>query len=421
MICRLPFGRDHVAVDLRGFRVRALRPSRQRSAADPAALVAGAIDAPLEGPPLAELARGRARAAVVVPDATRSVDLPTTLPPILDRLARGGVASERIVVVVACGTHPAVGEEAVRELVGDVGPGVTVIQHDSRDPEQLAPAGRLPDGADLLLSKWVVEADLVITLGGVRHHYFAGFGGGPKMLFPGVGSYDQIQRNHARVIRETSTGWERVRACEPGRLVGNPVAEEIAAAADCRPPDLAVCLVPGAPPGFAEAWAGPWRPAFERAVASVRSAFEVDEGPFDLVVASGGGHPSDATLIQAHKGLDAACRFAAPGARILYVAAMGEGAGSRDMAPFLADPRPEEIQRRLAEGWVQYGHTAWRLVQRTGECTVQLHSKLAEDLQCRLGFEPAPAPEAVVAGWRQEFEGATVGVIAEAAVYPPAQ
>jgi nickel-dependent lactate racemase len=417
VICRLPFANDRVAVDLRGFRVRALRPAGGRAVADPGRAVAAALDAPRDTKPLREMARGCATATVVVPDATRAVDLPRTLPPILDRLGEG-VPHDRITVLVACGTHPPATEDEISHLVGELPRGVTVVQHDSRDEAALRPAGPLPDGRTLRLSRHLTDADLLVTMGAVRHHYFAGFGGGPKMIFPGAGEHDQIQHNHARVFRPLGDHWERHPMAEPGRLAGNPVAEEIALAADLRPPDLAICLVPAAGGGFSEVVAGRWRTAFTEAVDRVRAAFEIADGPFDLVVASGGGHPSDGTLIQAHKGLDAACRFAAPGAEILYVAAMTGGAGSPAMGPFLDDPDPERLLDALRRTWVQYGHTTFRLVDKTSRFRVHLHSVWKDPALDGLGFHAAPDPAAVVARWREERPGATVGVMADGAVYP---
>jgi hypothetical protein len=88
------------------------------------------------------------------------------------------------------------------------------------------------------------------------------------------------------------------------------------------------------------------------------------------------------------------------------------------MAPFLADPHPEAILGLLQEGWVQYGHTTLRLVEKTGGHRVHLHSKLDPELSARLGFLSCPDPEAVVEKWRQLNAGATVGVMVSGAVFP---
>jgi nickel-dependent lactate racemase len=135
-------------------------------------------------------------------------------------------------------------------------------------------------------------------------------------------------------------------------------------------------------------------------------------------VASAGGAPADATLIQAHKGLDAACRFLEDGGEVLFAADLSSGSGSADMEPFLADPRPSAILQRLAEQWVQYGHTTLRLVSLTARHRVHLVSRLDDRLARRLGFHPVSEPSAVVDAWRRARGGDTVAVIAGQPVFP---
>ena len=419
MIVNIPFGSQRVPLDLRGLKVRALRPAAPVGTSDPGGLVGGALAYPLDGPPLAERARGRRTATVVVPDATRKAALPSVLPEILRHLQRGGITDEGITVLVACGTHPHVGGEALRGLLGSLPSRVRVIEHDSRAAEELRTVGELRPGIPLRLHRAAVDCDLLVTVGMVRHHYFAGFGGGPKMVFPGVGGYEEIQANHALVLRNIDGEPGRHPRCEPGNLDENPVAGEIARAADLRPPDCALCLVEGSGGGLAWAGAGGWRGAFGAAVERVRSWYEVPApAPFDLMVACGGGAPMDTTLIQAHKGLDAASRFLAPGGELLYLASLDGGAGSPEMAPFLEDPRPQAILARLAEGWVQYGHTTLRIIEKTRRFRVRLHSRLDPTLGSALGFDPAPDPEAVLDSWRRQWPGASLGVMAQGIVYP---
>lgn len=418
MIIRFPYGRGAVPVDLRSFRIRPLQPEGPRGRRDPAQMVLEAVATPLSGLSLEAHARGAGDVVVIVPDGTRSARIPDILPALSQALTRWGIAPERQTVVVATGTHPPTPREALGLIVGSLDSQVGVIQHEARDASTLAVAGTLRGGRVIRLQRKVMEAELLITIGAVRHHYFAGFGGGPKMVFPGVAGYEEIQANHARVFDLSGRGPWRRPECEPGRLEGNPVAEEIGEAADLRPPDLAVCLVPAADGGVAEAVAGPWREAFAAAVARVRAVFEVSKGDFDLIVASGGGVPSDETLIQAHKGLDAACRFARPGAEVLYLASMAGGPGSDAIRSFLADPRPDVILERLARGWVQYGHTTYRLVEKTARHRVSLLTEARWEGLEGLGFERVATADEVVDRWREEFPGATVGVMTGPTVYP---
>jgi len=418
MIIHLPFGRGAVPVDLRGFRIRPLQPEGPRGRPDPAQMVLDAVARPLSGHSLEVRARAAGNVVVVVPDGTRSARIPNILPALSQALTDWGIAPVRQTVVVACGTHPPAPREALDFIVGSLDPSVTVIQHDAHDASVLVVAGTVRAGGVIRLHREVMEADLLVTIGAVRHHYFAGFGGGPKMVFPGVAGYEEIQANHARVFDFSGTGSMRRPECEPGRLKANPVAEEIGEAADLRPPDIAVCLVPGIDGGVAKAVAGFWRDAFGAAVTLVREIFEVSDGAFDLLVASGGGAPADDTLIQAHKGLDAACRFARPGAEVLFLASMAGGPGSDAIRPFLEDPRPESILEHLKDRWVQYGHTTFRLVEKTARHRVNLLTKARWEGLEGLGFKRVATADEVVERWREDFPGATVGVLTGPAVYP---
>jgi nickel-dependent lactate racemase len=240
------------------------------------------------------------------------------------------------------------------------------------------------------------------------------------MVFPGVAGYAEIQANHARVVDLAVTPPRRHPGCEPGAIAGNPVAEEIAVAAALRPPDLALLLVHGSDGRPAWAAAGPLPAVFPVAIERVRSWYEVTAGPFSRVVASAGGFPADHTIIQAHKALDAACRFAGPGAEVLFAASCAGGPGSPDMGPFLADPRPEAIIARLADRYVQYGQTTLRLVEKTARFRINWLTRLDGDLVTRLGATPVASAQRVLDRWRDEAAGDVVGVVTGAPVYPRA-
>ncbi len=419
MIVKLPLGNDTRAVDLREFRVRPLAPSAPRGRLDCRALVNRALDHPEGGRSLEERAADCRSAAVVVPDQTRPAALAQVLPLVLGRLLAAGIPTDGITVLVANGTHPPVSQEDLAAIVGQLPAGVHVVQHRCRTRTDLTFVGELESGLRVRLNRVAVDADVVVTIGAVRHHYFAGFGGGGKLIFPGVAGYDEIQVNHSRVLERDATGkLKRHPGCEPGILVGNPVAEEIAAAVELQPPDFSLCLIPGSDGRIAHAIGGSWRAAFEAAVDRVREWYEVSSVPRSrLAVASAGGDPTDATLIQAHKALDAVCRFVEADGEVLFFADLGGGSGSPDMESFLRDPRPEEIMRRLRDRWVQYGHTTLRIVEKTSRYRVYLVSQLDPTVAARLGFHAVADAAEVTARWRERYSGTTVTVLPGPAVY----
>ena len=420
MIVKLPFGRDTRAVDLREFRVRTVAPSAPPGRQDCSAIVARAMDEPTDGLSFAEMASRRSSLTIVVPDGSRFAALGQVLPVALDRAIAAGVPASAITVLLALGTHPPMSEAAVEVLLGPLPRGVQKVQHRSRDRSVLVPVGDLASGLHVRLNRAVIDADFVMTIGAVRHHYFAGFGGGGKLVFPGVAGYEEIQSNHSRVMRRDESGvLHRHPGCEPGLLAGNPVAEEIAAAVELHPPDFSLCLVPGSDGRIARAIAGMWHTAFDRAVDCVRDWYEVGSMPRSrLAVASAGGDPSDATLIQAHKALDASCRFLEPGGELLFFADLGGGSGSPDMDPFVEDPRPEVIMDELDRRWIQYGHTTLRIVEKTSTFRVHLVSRLDPNVAGRLGFRPVDDPAKVVERWRERHAGASVTVLPGQVVYP---
>lgn len=417
MILQLPLGRELLGLDFADLPVQLLASRAPAARGSAAELARSAVTAPLAGPPLAVLARGWQRAVILVPDATRKAALPQVLPQVLGALVEADVPLRGVTVLVACGTHPRSEVAELAALLGPLPEGVTVVQHDARDETVLLPAGRLASGQVVRLHRLVLECDGLVAVSTVQHHYFAGFGGGPKLVFPGVAGYEEIQVNHSRVL-ELGLMPRRHPGCEPGQIAGNPVAEEIAAAAALRSPDMLVALVNGDDGSPRWTASGPPGVVFSEACTRVRQWFEVEGGPFHRMVASAGGHPGDHTLIQAHKALDAACRFLLPGGELLFVADLGGGSGSPAMDPFLADPRPGSILARLAEGYVQYGHTALRLVEKTTRFTVTLSSRLEEGVARRLHFLPVAEPGTVLDRWRRDSPSLPIGVFPGAPVYP---
>jgi hypothetical protein len=101
---------------------------------DPAAAVRQALSEPINSTPLAELARGRKSACILICDITRPVPNHLFLRPMIETMVASGIALDRIIILVATGLHrPNLGEE-LAELVGDpwVMERVRIENHDAR-------------------------------------------------------------------------------------------------------------------------------------------------------------------------------------------------------------------------------------------------------------------------------------------------
>src|SRR5260370_2592154 len=83
--------------------------------ADSAGAVRRALAQPVGAPPLAELARGKRSACILICDITRPVPNGLFLPPLIRTLLEAGVPAARITVLVATGLHrPNQGPEPIQ-------------------------------------------------------------------------------------------------------------------------------------------------------------------------------------------------------------------------------------------------------------------------------------------------------------------
>jgi hypothetical protein len=180
-----------------GWEVLSFAGPREVSARRPlAGLFQEAVANPVGAPPLDELLKDSESAAVVIDDDTRPTPVSLILPLILDRLVAGGIDRGNIAIVVAVGTHHPMSEEALRKRVGDrVFDGFNVVNHNSLAAD-LVEVGTLSTGVPLKINRSVAQADVKIGLGSVIPHPANGFGGGPKLIFPGVSNYDAVHRHH---------------------------------------------------------------------------------------------------------------------------------------------------------------------------------------------------------------------------------
>jgi hypothetical protein len=189
-----------------------LRPARGRSLS--AGAVRRALEAPVAGPSLRELARGRKDACVAVEDGTRPSRLAEILPEMLQVLHDAGIPRERTRIVVGSGGHaPMDRPMLVRKLGRRVVDGYAVANHNPY--EDLVDLGRSPRGIPIHLNRTFHEADLKIAAGSVLPHPYAGFGGGAKIVLPGLSGIETLEANHRPVVTGVHGGPER-RGDEPG-------------------------------------------------------------------------------------------------------------------------------------------------------------------------------------------------------------
>lgn len=172
--------------------------------ASPAGLMARqALDAPIgtfgiAGAPSLRARLSKARnIAVIVDDATRPTPAAEILDVLLPYLAECGCEKERITFVTALGTHAVMKKEDLEAKLGkDVASSYRIVQHNAWQ-EDLVPVG-LEDGRELRINPAIAASDFKIGISSILPHAAAGYGGGPKLLMPGVCDIEFIRRHHMR-------------------------------------------------------------------------------------------------------------------------------------------------------------------------------------------------------------------------------
>lgn len=333
MRVRLEYGRTGLEVELPDDNViGVLRETPASALPDPTAAVEQALAHPIGTAPLAELARGRRNACIVICDITRPVPNHILLPPILRVIEQAGIPHDAITLLIATGTHRANQGEELELLVGpEIAARYRIVNHDSRNPEAHSDFGMSPNHVPVRLDRTYCDADLRITAGLIEPHFMAGYSGGRKLIMPGIAAFETIQRWHCPRFLEHPLATN-------GVIEGNPVHTEALAIARMAPPDMIVDVTLNETRQITGVFAGDletaWLAGTEFAARHVRA---LAPEPADIVVTTCAGFPLDATFYQAIKGMVGALPVTRPGGSIILAAECAEGLGSPDFARALLE------------------------------------------------------------------------------------
>lgn len=151
---------------------------------------------PIGVSPLSAMARGRRDAVIIVDYLSRPTPAHRLLPMMLEELNEGGVDDDDILIVVGSGGHvPILRGDVVKKIGEEIARRVEVICH--RVDDEMAYLGSSSFGTPILVNRHVMDADFKIVIGGIYPHGTPGFGGGGKMIVPGVVALETIRHYHS--------------------------------------------------------------------------------------------------------------------------------------------------------------------------------------------------------------------------------
>jgi nickel-dependent lactate racemase len=332
--------------------------------------------------------------ALVVADKTRLCGYSEFLPVLLDTLAHYGAGPSNVAIYIAYGTHPRQSRAESLAAYGKLFEKYRFIHHDAGDDSLFQTLGVTSRGTPISYRRDILKAGFLITFGAISHHYFAGYGGGRKLLFPGLGQQRAIYRNHGLFL-DSATG-DLAAGCSSGRIDGNPLAEDLEEVAAHCPADLAIHGILDSRGRVCDLLVGRGRTHFEKACAMHGNAFELaDKGAYDLVVASCGGHPKDINFIQSHKAVHNAAAFVRDQGTLLVLARCPDGIGSKTFLPWFDLGGWDKAFQRLAQAYQGNGGTALAMMAKTRRIGIRMVTDLPEELCRRINVTKISPAEAV--------------------------
>jgi nickel-dependent lactate racemase len=413
MRVRFDYGRTGLEAELPAERVvgpLAIRPAPPL--ANPEAAIAQVLEHPTGTAPLAQLARGRKNACILVCDITRPVPNRLILPPVLRTLEAQGIARRDILILNATGLHrPNEGAELVEMLGPEIAANYRVENHHGKVLEEHDYLGTTANGVPIYLDSRYVRADLKITTGLIEPHLMAGYSGGRKVICPGIAALETVKVWHGPRFLEDPRA-------DCGILEGNPVHEEntrIAQVAGC---DFIVNVCLDDERRITWVGAGDMIKAWQEGVRFVEAVVKVAvPEALDVVVTSCAGYPLDTTWYQAVKGLTGALPIVKRGGTLILVASLTEGLGSPEFQRLIADNPDLRVFKQRILGKDYFVMDQWQLEELAKvveRCKVKVvsHGLPAETLR-RCHVEPAATVEQAVAESLAEY-----GPAARVAVIP---
>jgi nickel-dependent lactate racemase len=153
---------------------------------------------PIGTSPIAEQAKGKKEVVIIFDDIARPTPVYEIVPYVLRELEKAGVSDGQIRFIAALGAHGAQTAIDFKKKLGEeVLDRFPIYNHHPFD--HCTYVGKTSRGTPLSINQEVMACDLKIGIGCIVPHLLSGFGGGGKIILPGVSHIDTIAFNHEKL------------------------------------------------------------------------------------------------------------------------------------------------------------------------------------------------------------------------------
>jgi len=245
-----------------------------------------AISSPTGMKPLREYARGKQEVVILFDDMARVTRVAEIVPHVLEELAAAGIKDSRIRFIAACGCHGALNRaDFVKKVGEDVLKRFPVYNHNPFD--NCVHAGTTKGGTKISINAEVMKCDLKIGIGSIVPHIMAGFGGGSKIVLPGVAAYETVLALHSPRRAGAGSGDFKDTVSGMGAMEDNPRRRDIDEAAEIVGLDMIIDAVVNGRGETAALFAGAPRPTYAAALKAAKAHYLTTQAKDkDIVIAN---------------------------------------------------------------------------------------------------------------------------------------
>lgn len=381
-------------------------------------LVRRSLEYPIGTKRLRYLAGPGKNVAIVVDDVTRPTPVHKILPHVMRELEAAGTKPRDIKVVIALGTHRVMTHEEIRTKCGPLDHAIEMVNASYEDAKEFVSIGEGLLGESIDVLRKVAEADLIIGIGNIVPHFYAGWGGGAKIIQPGICDERTTEATHILGVLNDSI----LNLCtNPENLVRREM-EHIAGKVGL---DFIVNTVLDEHKQIVGVFSGHYVKAHRAGVALAEKVYRpLVPCLADIVVVT--ANPSHIDYWQGIKGLVHAQYGLRQGGVCVFAMSAGEGlAGGNEKhtstimqwAVKCADEIKEGIRQKKSEDLIAMAFCLSHRQMLDRARAVSVTSGIDGDVMAKLGFIPASDMESAMKK-AQEIAGehAKVGVVTYAGI-----
>ncbi len=154
---------------------------------------------------LKEMVKEGNKVCILFDDIPKPTPTSRIVPFVLEELYQGGVTDEQIRFVCAPGSHrPLIYSEFVAKLGKEIVERYPVYNHSMW--ENVVYMGQTSRGTPVYVNREYASCDLRIAIGSIFPHGGAGFGGGGKIVLPGISGIETIEYHHRNMHQNAAMG-----------------------------------------------------------------------------------------------------------------------------------------------------------------------------------------------------------------------